>query len=125
MTKPLSENDLRRIVGISGKQTKKIQWHTTQIYVKQFLSIQEYLDTINNIVRDCVDKDGNIIVELLDFSTRVNIISSYAYVELPENYEDVYYIVYASDLYDVVCSNVCKSQIEAIKQNIFSHIRQV
>lgn len=117
-TKTLSTNELKRITGVSQKQYKQVPWHTTTVVIKRLLTINEYMDTIQGIIKDCRTPDDGIAIELLDFATRINIISAYAFVELPKNIDELYYIVYASDLYDLVCSVANTSQIDSIKKSV-------
>lgn len=114
----VTANTLKRIAGVSGKQYKKVQWHSTTITIKQALTIKEYIDTIHSIIQSCMTPEETCAVELLDFAIRLNIISSYAFVELPESLEDIFYIVYSTDLYDVVLKNVCSSQVESIRDTV-------
>lgn len=116
--KTLSVNELKRVTGISQKQYKQVAWHTTTVIIKQMLSISEYLTAVENILNSCKSPEGEIAIELLDFAIRVGIISAYAFVELPEDIDELYYLIYASDLYDLVCSIANKSQIESIKKAI-------
>ena len=114
----LSVNNLMRVVGLSGARNKKVQWHSSEITIRQLLTIQEFIELVRKILDDCRTPDGGIAIELIDFSTRVNIISAYAYVDLPENSEKLYYVVYGSDLYDKVCSVANKAQLESIAQSV-------
>ena len=103
-----------RVTGVSQKQFKTIHWHTATIVVKQILPIDEYIETIHKIITDCRTKEDNVAVELLDFSIRANIVSSYAFIELPDDIEELYYVLYASDLYNVICSNINRCQVDSI-----------
>lgn len=116
--KTLSVNELRRITGISQKQYKQVAWHTTAVVIRQMLSVSEYLTAVQNILNSCKSPEGEIAIELLDFAIRVGIVSAYAFVELPEDVNELYYLMYASDLYDLICSVANKSQIESIKKTI-------
>ena len=117
-TKVLSKNEVLRVTGVSGKQYKTIQWHTVQIVVRPLLNMEEYIKTVRAIVVDCMSKDGEIAIELLDFSTRLHIIAAYAFVELPDDMEQLYYVVYQSDLYDTVLKVANRAQIDAIIKTV-------
>ncbi len=121
--KTLSVNEVRRITGLSGKQYKKVVWHTSEIIVKQILTIKEYMDVVHNILNSCQDPEGNAAPELLDFAIRINIISAYGFVQMPEDIDTLYYVAYASDLYDTICSAINKGQLEAIKQSVMLYIK--
>lgn len=114
----VSASTLKRIAGVSGKQNKKVTWHSSTIIVRQLLPIDEFVNTVREIIRGCIAPDGGFAIELLDFVMRVKIVSAYAYIELPEELDDIYYIIYASDLFETVCSNINQSQLEAIKSTV-------
>ena len=114
----VTANTLMRIAGVSGKQYKKIQWHSTTLTIKQTLSIEEYIDTIHSIIQSCMTPEETCAVELLDFSIKLNIIASYALVELPSKLDDAFYIIYSSDLFDTVCKHISQSQLNSIRETV-------
>ena len=121
-TPKVTASTLKRIAGVSGKQYKKVTWHSATITVKQSLTVKEYIDTIHSIIQSCMTPDETCAVELLDFAIRSNVISSYAFVELPESLEDMFYIVYCSDLYETICRNSNSIQIDSIKETVIRMI---
>lgn len=121
-TKVLSTNNLKRIVGVSRNQPKKVQWHTSEIIIEQLLPLEKQIGLVQKIIKDCSSTTEDIAIELLDFSIRTNIISAYAHVELPSEIEDLFYIVYASDLFEKVCATANKGQIDAIRECVKYHI---
>lgn len=117
----LSANVLKQITGISAKQYKKVAWHTAELVVRQFLDVHEYMNLIHQILSDCKKPDGSIAFELIDFSCRVNIVATYAMVELPEKIDDMFYIMYGSDLYDTVIKVANGRQISSIYDTVRSY----
>lgn len=111
----LSENDVRRIVGISGKQSKKVTWHTTQISVRQTLSLSEYIETVRNIIADCTVQD-TYAFEFFDYAFRINIIESFSNVTLPSDADSLFLTAYSSDLFDTIYRYGNQSQIDSIKE---------
>lgn len=75
--------------------------------------MSEFEDMINGIRAYCGSGSDVIRLSLVDFATRLNVITSYAFVELPSEVDDLYRIIYDSDLFQTVCNNVNKNQIEA------------
>ena len=114
-TQMLSENDVRRIVGISGKQSKKVTWHTTQISVRQTLSLSEYIETVRNIIADCTVQD-TYAFEFFDYAFRINIIESFSNVTLPSDADSLFLTAYSSDLFDTIYRYGNQSQIDSIKE---------
>ena len=107
-------NDVLRTIDFSGKENKSVEWHSHKITIRPFLPIKEFLNTVRDILKDCRTPDDKVALELLDYSIRSNIIAAYALVELPKDFDELYYIVYNSDLYDLVLENSNKAQIESI-----------
>lgn len=112
--KPLPLSKVRSVVGQRRIKYRKIVWHTAEMYVKTFLPLDEYKDLIDSIVRTCTTEDGDCIYEMIDFVTRINIIAAYALIELPDDINEMHYIVYESDLYDAVVGNVNVAQVDAV-----------
>lgn len=118
----VTASTLKRVAGVSGKQYKKVPWHSTTLTIKQTLTVKEYIDTIHSIIQSCMTPDETCAVELLDFAIRSNVISSYAFVDLPESLEDMFYIVYSSDLYETIYKNVNSNQVNSIKETVIRMI---
>ena len=101
--------------GLRGyKETVDYNWHGRVITIKYLLPIDEMCSTIRNIQEMCLSKDGEFIAEFLDYAIRLNIVTSYAYIEMPDDFEEMYKLIYHSDLYEAVLSNANKKQIESI-----------
>lgn len=96
------------------KEVVDYNWHGKIIKIKYMLSREEMLSLIHDIENMCITESGNFIPGLLDFSIRLNVVSNYAYVELPDNMDDIYNVLYHSDIYDAVASNINQNQKNAI-----------
>ncbi len=99
---------------------KTITWKSYNIVIKQTLSIDEFMNVIHAVFKDCrvSDSDNIVQLELIDFSIKTNIISAYANVELPENLDELYSIVYGTSLYETIYSNVSKIQVQSIIDSV-------
>lgn len=105
---------VRSVVGLRREKYRKIVWHSAELYVKTFLPLDEYRSLINGIVHYCITDSGEPLYDMVDFATRLNIVVAYALVELPNNIDDLYYTIYESDLYQTICANVNKGQVESV-----------
>lgn len=99
---------------------KTIKWHSYDIVLKQLLSFDQFVNVVRAIFKDCKipDTDNMVQLELIDFAIKTNIISAYANVELPENSEDLYKVIYGTDLYELVCDNVSRVQVKSIIDSV-------
>lgn len=122
MTQPLgdavSADDLIRIANLRAQPYKLINWHGVKIQVRHTLSPHEYMAVVQNILDMCRAPDGSIAVELLDCATKIMVIGVFASVSVPNDFENIFRIVYDSDLYDVIYEAANKKQIEAIIQSV-------
>lgn len=119
MDKTVSSKDLIKF-GMRGyKDTVDVNWHGKIIEVRTLLSQEEEIRTIHEIISLCVDdNDGSVAVELLEFYIRFKIICSYAKVSFPENLDDIYKLVYHSDLYKYIIDNVNNTQVNNIINSV-------
>jgi hypothetical protein len=119
MDKTVSSKDLIKF-GMRGyKDTVDVNWHGKIIEVRTLLSQEEEIRTIHEIISLCVDDDdGSVAIELLEFYIRFKIICSYAKVSFPENLDDIYKLVYHSDLYKYVIDNVNSTQVNNIINSV-------
>ncbi len=119
MDKTVNSKDLIKF-GMRGyKDTVDINWHGKIIEVRTLLSQEEEIRTIHEIISLCVDDDdGSVAIELLEFYIRFKIICSYAKVSFPENLDDIYKLVYHSDLYKYIIDNVNSTQVNNIINSV-------
>lgn len=119
MDKTVSSKDLIKF-GMRGyKDTVDVNWHGKIIEVRTLLSQEEEIRIIHEIISLCVDdNDGSVAIELLEFYIRFKIICSYAKVSFPENLDDIYKLVYYSDLFDYIAESVNKTQLNNIIQSV-------
>ena len=119
MDKTVNSKDLIKF-GMRGyKDTVDVNWHGKIIEMKTLLSQEEEISVIHEIISLCVDdSDGKVNIELLEFYIRLVIICSYAKVSFPENSDDIYKLVYYSDLYKYVIENVNDVQVNNIINSV-------
>lgn len=110
----VTANALKRVAGVSGRQHKKVPWHSTTIIVKQILPMNDFMTLVKHIIDDCSNEDEGVAVGLVDFAFKVNVVASYAFIELPKDINDAYYIIYVSDLFDTICNAINRNQLNAI-----------
>lgn len=120
MANGVSYEEIARAISVSSRRCKKVVWHTINIEIKHSLNAQEYIDTYHNIIKNCTSKDGDCFLPLVDFSIRINVIAAYTNVDLPTDIDRLFDVAYLSDIYEVVCKNANKSQIEALSKSVWN-----
>ena len=120
--KRLSANEVMRITGVANRQCKKVAWHTSEVIVKRFIPLKDYCEIIEKILKDCETPDGAISVPIIDFAIKINVISYFAFVDLPDDPTKMFEVVYCSDLYETIYKNSNPSQIDSIVKSVYKSI---
>lgn len=98
---------------------RTILWHGNALTVRTLLSIEEISQFVNSVMGGCYDQLHDVFVpEMKDFGFRVNVVSRYACVELPDDIEEQYEILYNTDIYDTICAAVNSAQLTSIGNSI-------
>lgn len=107
----------KRIMQVAKPDTapRSVRWHGTSIAVRPLLTFQETGRFIDSVMHACFDGEHDTAMpEALDFAIRANAVLRYSNAELPDRIEDQYAILYGTDLYDTVRSQINTSQLDAI-----------
>lgn len=114
MQEVLKVKDVMKL-GLRGmKESVDYNWHGKMISIKYMISKEEVFEMMRRIEKMCLKEDGNISTEFLDFAIKTGIVTYYALIELPMDVDDLYKLIYHSDIYDVVLANANKKQIESV-----------
>lgn len=97
---------------------KEILWHGIKIAVRPVLKFAETAEFVQDVMGAVLREDGTFRPELIDFAFRMCTVFRYTNASLPENLEDQYLALYATDLYDTIKENICSDQLESIRQSI-------
>ncbi len=108
---------------LSQKKANKrmAMWHGIAVSVRTLLPIREVTLFINSVMDSCYDTEhDNFVPEMMDFAFRVNVVTRYACVDLPLDIEDKYEVLYNTDIFDTIAAAVNNSQLQSIRETIFS-----
>lgn len=96
------------------------------VNIKYTISMDEAFRFSNSVVDLCYsDKDSSYSPEIKDFAIRVNLVSRYTNIELPESTEDKYMFLYATDVFDIVRREVNPRQLRSIIYGIDERIEYI
>lgn len=112
----ISDSDIKRATRTFHGKTYKFKWRGLDVIVKKLLSPPELLSFYKDVLDLCsVGDDGSIVEPMLDLSFRIGVIKSYTNIELPKDINEINYILYETDLFDVVVSQINQSQISFLR----------
>lgn len=89
---------------------------------KTILNFDEAIQFSTNVASSCIGDDGEYIPEAYDYAIRSCVIGYYTNVELPENNDDRYALLYNTPLYKLTMSKINRQQFNAIKKSIDDRI---
>lgn len=105
---------------------KLLMWHGISVSIRTLLPLKEVSQFVNSVMDCCYDKEHDIFVpDMMDFAFRVNVVSRYACIELPNDLEDQYSILYDTDIFDSVIKVINQAQISSIKNAINICMRNI
>lgn len=94
--------------------------------IKYTIPMAEAFKFSNSVVDLCYsDKDSSYSPEIKDFAIRINLVSRYTNIELPESTEDKYMFLYATDVFDIVRREVNPRQLRSIIYGIDERIEYI
>ncbi len=114
----VTADDLLRAACVGTQPYKLINWRGLKICVKHSISAREYMEAVQNVLDICRTPEDGIAIELLDCAIKAVVIGTFASVSIPNDFGNIFHIVYDSDLYDVVYEAANKKLIEAIIQSV-------
>ena len=107
------------LANLPAEKQRIIMWHGNAITVRELLPITELSSFVNSVLNCCYDEKHDVVVpEMMDFAFRINVITSYATVELPDEICNQYAMAYQTDLFDSIVSVINKQQLCAIRDAI-------
>ena len=97
-------------------------WHGIRIKIKRSLNLDEYSrailaadDMLNSIKETC----GSICAKCLrDFVSSVHVILAYTDIDVPNDINTAYALVYSTDLYPFVSENINRDQVSSLRAAI-------
>ncbi len=89
-------------------------YNNEAISIRPILSLKEMTDLVQNMLKACEAKQGILAPELIDFSFRLFIVSAYSLVEMPEEVEKQYQLLYMTNLFDIVVANINPAQYQGM-----------
>ena len=98
-------------------------WFGVEVEIIRTISKDDASDFADILVQACFNEDGGYTPGKMDFALRSGIVMLYTNIDLPEDDEARYQIVYGSDLVSFIYENINQSQYEAIVDAASKRVR--
>ena len=117
--KTVTPREIKQITNAISDKPKTILWHGKRINVNPLLSLKEMFELVDEIMAGCIkEPEKTIVLEAVDFIFKIKTLSKYTDIMLPDDLEEQYRIIYASDLVESVFSNVNQIQLNVLRDVI-------
>lgn len=111
----ISADMFDKIIGDTYTPVDEFEWCGITLRVKKVLTLMETMEFVRNVADSCFARDtGEYLPEIFEFAEACSILEFYGNIELPDDIEKKYQIVYCTDILDAVVAHVDINQLENI-----------
>ena len=100
-------------------------WNGLELEVRRYISFSEMLEFVEFVTDMCFTSDNTYMPEVRDYAIRVFVISRYTNIELPEDTDKRYELLYGTDIMRAVLQLVDAQQINEIVAAIDTKINYI
>lgn len=127
-TPKISISTFDKIVENTYTPSKTVEWHDTEIVIKNTLSLSEMMAFVDGVTKSCFTSDnGTYLPEVKDFAIKCCVLEMYTNISMPSNVEHKYRLIYCSDVISIVMVHINNQQMDEIIRainNKVDHIAQ-
>ena len=102
-----------------------VEWHGKHIKIKKTIPVADVVKLVDSVTKSMFIGESTYSPETVSFLTKCRIIDAYTNVELPEDVNEGIYLVYETDLFDIVRDNASDTQLGDIMDAIDKRISYI
>lgn len=103
-----------------------VNWHGNKLVIKRTLTAMEMLQIVENVTRGSFNDDNaSFTPELTDFVFLREVVEKYTNVDIPQDVEDLYALLYRTDIIDVIMDNINGRQFTKMYNAITTKIKYI
>lgn len=104
----------------------KVVWNGVTLNIQHTLSLPEMMNFVDAVSKLCFAEDtGAYIPEVKDFGIKTYILEMYAGIEMPKSTNDMYDLLYRTDIVYTIIDNINKVQLDEIVTAIDNKIKHL
>lgn len=108
------KNTFEDVMNAAFPNERSVNWNSVDFKVKRVIELNDVLGLVGSVVESCFDDNGVYMPELKDFAFRANIIRKYTDITLPLGADKQYALLYRTNLYSTIISEIDESQFSVI-----------
>lgn len=103
-----------------------VEWNGITLNIKHTLSLPEMMEFVDSVSKLCFSEEtGAYIPEVRDFGIKTYILEMYADIEMPKSTNDMYDLLYRTDIVYEVIDHINKVQLDEIVRAIDTKIKHL
>jgi len=110
----ISVSALERAAKEQLAEIANIQWCDLTVEVKRSIPLVEMMEFCKEITDACFMDDGTYVPEVMEFAIKSGVLTRYANFRLPSNLEKQYWLIYNTDIYDIMLEYINTAQLNEI-----------
>ncbi len=123
MAKKIKKDAFDDVMNSAFPNDKTISWNGVSFVVKRTIDLTEMLGLVKNVAESCFDDNGVYMPELRDFAFRVNVVGKYTDIAMPVGSDKQYALLYRTNLYSSIVSEIDEAQMAAVCEAIEEKIQ--
>lgn len=117
--KKITSKDIEEIARDYFPASTAIVFHGKEIAVQRMLPYKRVCALIEAIVKSCFDSEsGEYMPEVRDFATRLAVASAYTDLELPEDTDEQYAMLYSTDMMQKIYEAIDHGQLDMLRTSV-------
>lgn len=118
-TKKVSVSVMDDILKNTYVPIETVEWNGTEFTIQKSLEMDEMLNFVDSVVRSCFATDTNEYrPEAKDFAVRVNIMTRYANIAMPNKVEHQYSLAVCSGVVEMIMEHINRAQFNEMMRAI-------
>ena len=109
---------IKKIAEKESSERTTVDWNGVEISVKKTVSLDDMMSVVLGVVGSCFDEDGNYIPEVVDIIEKHNVIKWYTDIDVPNDINESFDLIYRTDLYQIVIGKIDQTQLATIHKAI-------
>lgn len=124
--KKVSVSMMDAILKNTYEATETVEWSGTEFVIQKSLEMDEMLNFVDSVVRSCFAASTNEYrPEAKDFAVRVNIMTRYANIAMPNKVEHQYTLAVCSGVVEMIMEHINRAQFNEMMRAIDAKVNNI
>lgn len=122
----MKSDNLMKFVRDNYQKYNKVSWNGIELTIKESLSFSEMMSFVDSVTKLCfAEETGAYLPEVKDFGIKTYILEKYACIDINRPADELYELIYNSDLVYFVIGHVNGRQLDEIVQSIEAKVKHL